>query len=281
MSTQPPATVYDILQIPPGDKDNPAWVNEEFEAVVSGVRPGQGRKPTKAKLSDPHNPGVSIEACFFGGRNVASYNGKVCLFSGQGMKMGEYNGTPELTIGDKVTIQVLGGHAASTTTAPAGRAPAARGTVDDTRGGSHPDEPPPPAAPAPRAIEGQTVGMALKEANLAVLSAHEAEAAGPDYVPGSFLAYLKSPAYSKDIYHLASDIIRVSHLIQAGKLAPSAKDRADPDFEKKQAAAKEAARVAAEEAERKRKEAEEAEARRRAAQSAPAAQENLDEDVPF
>jgi hypothetical protein len=275
MSSQPPATVYDVLQIQPGTRDQKSWVDLEFEAVVSNVRPGSGRKPTKAKLSDPHNPNVSIEASFFGGRNVAGFAGKICLFSGQGMTMGEYNGVSEITIGDKTHVNVQG-------PAPAGGGNATqtqqRAPRDDTRGGGQ--EPqhdnPPPAAAGPRPIEGATVGMALKEASTAILKAHELDSST------SVMAYLKGPNYSKDLFTLTSDIIRVSMLIQSGKLAPSAKDRADPDFEKKQAAAKEAARVAAEEAERKRKEAEEAEeARRRAANQRSAPQENLDEDVPF
>lgn len=266
--SQAPTTVYDILQIPPGDRDNPAWVNQEFEAVVSNVRPGSGRVPTKALLSDAHNPNVSIKANFFGGRNVAGYQGKVCLFSGQGIKMGEYNGTPELTIGDKASINVL--DANPQTTPPARTAPAGRGPVDDSRGGGQPPDEAPPARETKPAgtlpVNGQTVGMAMKEA--IALCAQDS-------------VNINEPAFWKSVHETASDIIRVSRLLEAGKLAPSAKDRADPEFEKKQAAAKEAARVAAEEAERKRKEAEEAEARRRAAANQPPAGANLDEDVPF
>lgn len=274
-SNNAPATVYDVLQIPPGTRDQKAWVDLEFEAVVSNVRPGSGRKPTKAKLSDPHNPNVSIEASFFGGRNVAGFAGKICLFSGQGMTMGEYNGVSEITIGDKTHVNVQGPAPAGGGNAPTQTQQ--RGPRDDTRGGGHEETPPPPAATGPRPIEGATVGMALKEASTAILKAHELDSST------SVMAYLKGPNYSKDLFTLTSDIIRVSQLIQSGKLAPSAKDRADPDFEKKQAAAKEAARVAAEDAERKRKEAEEAEERRRAAanQRPAAQQENLDEDVPF
>lgn len=272
--SQAPTTVYDILQIPPGDRDNPAWVNQEFEAVVSNVRPGSGRVPTKALLSDAHNPNVSIKANFFGGRNVAGYQGKVCLFSGQGIKMGEYNGTPELTIGDKASINVL--DANPQTTPPARTAPAGRGPVDDSRGGGQPPDEAPPARETKPAgtlpINGQTVGMAMKEA--IALVCRVCENAKVDYD-------ITKPTFWQEVYVACSDIIRVSRMLETGKLAPSAKDRADPEFEKKQAAAKEAARVAAEEAERKRKEAEEAEARRRAAANQPPAGADLDEDVPF
>jgi hypothetical protein len=251
MSNTKTITVAELLEMQPGDKQNAVWINDDFEAVMTDLKPGQ--KVTTAILSDPHSPNIRIAATFFG-RDCARFDRKLVHFSGKGMTRTEYKGTQQITIGDKATVQVLGA-------APAGAAknnPATGGASGGASGSS--------------VIHGATVGMAINQATAAI-----AKAKGNEFTP----AYLNSSAFAQDLHFTASDIIRVSRALEAGKLAPKAADRNDPDFKKKQeeAAAKaEADRKAAEEAERKRIEEEE-----RAANRAPhgGGVDDIDQDIPF
>ena len=63
-------------------------------------------------------------------------------------------------------------------------------------------------------IHGATVGMAINQAMAALL---------PSYAGAEIT---KDPAFTRDLYTLASDIIRVSLHLEQGNLAPSPKDRA-------------------------------------------------------
>lgn len=244
MSNTKVITVAELLEMQAGDKQNTTWINDDFEAVMTDVKAGQ--KVTTAILSDPHSPNIRIAATFFG-RDCSRFDGKLCHFSGKSMTRTEYKGTQQVTIGDKATVQVLGA-------APAGAAksvPAAGGSAGSAGG--------------KEVYRGDAVMACIKEAaeNIRAVKGQ-----------GFTEAYLKSPAFSADLHITASDILRVSMLMQSGKLADKAKDRADPDFKKKQA---EADRKAAEEAERKKKEEEE-----RAANRTPQGDAgNIDEDVPF
>lgn len=255
MASKPPATIYDILQLTPGTKDSPTWVNDEFEASVSGLK--SGPKSTSAILSDPHNPGVQITAVFWDKRDLSRFNGCVCHFAGQGMKRDEYQGTQQVSCSAKTTVNIVG----RATNAP----------QQGNQGGQPAQQRPAPAAGAPGMIHGATVGMAINQANGIII-------AGTKDIPAAAREkFFDSPEYSRRLWTIASDIVRVSTLMEKGKLATAPKDRADPNFANKQ---KEAA-----EAEKKRIEAEEAariEAEKKAAAGqGGSAQGNLDEDVPF
>jgi hypothetical protein len=243
-------TIAQILELSPGSKGNNVWINGDFEAIVSDAQPAKGKGPATAFLSDPHNPSVSILGNFFG-TDTARFNGKICHFSGKGITRTEFKGVQQVTLGDKATIQVVG--VAGTPAKPA----ASQGTSS-----------PAPAGNAP--VFGATVGMAINQAS-------ELIRASTDNLE---LSYLTSPAFSKDLYTLASDIIRITRVLEAGKLAPSAKDRADPEAAARALAEKalaEHAAAAKAEAERKAKEDQ---AKKEANQTGPGT-EIPEEDVPF
>ena len=186
--------------MPPGGPGSPAYVNGEFEAVVTDAKSVQtktGKTMHKAKLADPQNPSVTIGATAWG-TDFTSKLGKVVHFSGKGITLTSYKETNELTIGDKTNVRVVGSHApaaalatATTASAPTGARPATLGV-----------------------IHGATVGMAINQAMAALLPSY----AGADIT--------KDSAFSRDLYTLASDIIRVSLHLEQGNLAPSPKDRA-------------------------------------------------------
>lgn len=261
MSTKPPATIYDILQLQPGTKESPTWVNDEFEATVSGLK--SGPKSTSAILSDPHNPGVQITAVFWDKRDLSRFNGCVCHFAGQGMKRDEYQGTQQVSMSAKTTVNVVG------------RAPGNQG--GQNAGSGQPQGQQRPAgnaapAGAPGVLHGATVGMAINQANGIII------AGAKDMKAEDREKFFDSPAYSRMLWTIASDIVRIALLMEKGKLATAPKDRADPEFAKKQKEAAEKAeadRKAAEEAEKKRLEAEQR------GNNSGGAQGNLDEDVPF
>lgn len=259
MASKAPATIYDILQLVPGTKEAPQWVNDEFEGVVSGLK--SGPKSTSCVVSDAHNPNVSITAVFWDKRDLSRFNGCVCHFAGQGMKRDEYQGTQQVSCSAKTTVNVVG--RATNQPAPQGGG--------QPQGGAAPKGNPAPAG-SPGVIHGATVGMAINQANGILIAGTR------ELKPEDREKFFDSPDYSRRLWTIASDIVRVSTLMEKGKLATAPKDRADPNFAAKQKEAAEKAeadRKAAEEAERKRLEAE---AR---TNNTAGNQGNLDEDVPF
>lgn len=237
-------TIGEILEMSPGDRQNAVWINDDFEAVLSDPKRGQGKAPNTAVLTDPHNSGISILGNFFG-VDPAKWANKVVHISGKGISRTEYKGTQQVTIGDKATIQVVGD--AKPGQAPKGGAAGSSGGVS---GNPH----------------GAQVGMAINQACGLIK-----EADGQ-----MTMDYLKSVQFSQDLYIVASDILRIARVLEAGKLADSPKHRADPDAKKRE----EEERKAKEEAERKAKEEEERKAREAANQSTGASS-SADEDVPF
>lgn len=258
MASKPPATIYDILQLVPGSKDNPTWVNDEFEGVVSNIKSGQ--KSTSCLVSDAHNPNVSITAVFWDSRDLSRFNGCVCHFAGQGMKRDEYKGTQQVSCSQKTTVNVVG-RATNQGAQNAGTPPAQ----------SRPSNPG-PSSSAPGVIHGATVGMAINQANGIIIAGTK------DIPPAEREKFFDSPEYSRRLWTIASDIVRVSTLMEKGKLATAPKDRADPNFANKQKEAAEAEKKRLEEEERQRIEAEKKAA---AGNQGGQSQGNLDEDVPF
>lgn len=248
MSKNQTITVAQLLEMQPGTKEKATWINDDFEAVVSDVKAGD--KMTRAVLSDPHNPRITISATFWSA-GIARFDGKLCHFSGKGMTRTEYKGDQQVTIGEKATVQIMGA-------APAGAGSAGG---DKGTGAAH------GARPA-SGVNGATVGMAINQAAAMIRETDTFTQGG--------LQYLHSPQFSADLYVSASDILRVSRLLESGKLAESAKHRADPGAKERE----EAEKKAKEDAERKAKE--EAEARQRREQNlAPSGTGSVDDDVPF
>lgn len=245
-------TIGEILEMTPGDRQNVTWINDDFEAVVSDVKHGSGKAPSTAVLTDPHNSGISILGNFFG-VDPSRYAGKVCHFSGKGLSRTEYKGTQQVTMGDKATIQIVGD--AKPGQAPKGQSAGSSGSAGGT------------------GIHGATVGMAINQACQLIM--HSDRCAGQSgELP---IEYLHSAEFSRDVGLIASDLIRVSRVLEAGKLADSPKVRNEDPQEKAKREAEEKAAAEKAEAERKAKE----EAEKRAANQSSGASSNVDEDVPF
>lgn len=201
-------TVAELLEMQAGDKENAAWINDDFEAIVSNVTVRQ--KATLATLSDPHNPRVSIDATFFGRQGVARFEGAVCHFSGSGMTRTEYNGKQQVTIGSKATVQIVG----------QASAPAATAQSAPRNSQPHRSAPAGGGSAASGAIFGATVGMALNQAIALVRERH-----------GDYAAeHLMTVEGQKELHTLTSDILRMAALLEKGKLAPSVRERNQGEF---------------------------------------------------
>lgn len=269
-------TIAELLEIPAGEKGSPSWVNSDFVALVSHCKAPAGKLPGQATLADP-DTGITIVGKFFG-RDPGRYEGQTVRISGSGMTRTAYNGTEQVTIGDKATISVERAAAPAAakpatpppTTAHAPAAPATQGQGQLS-----------PATPAALAVFGATVGMALNNACTIIRDDYLADFTAPQRVN-----YYKGTEFSRDLWQLASDIIRVSRILESGKLADSPKVRADPDAAARAAQERANAEHAAAEAAKAAKE--EAERRARAAKASASAPDNVDpntpgdgEDVPF
>jgi hypothetical protein len=133
---------------------NGTYVNGELHAFVRGVKPPfKEGAPSKAELSDSTG---SISASFWGG-GIEHWDGKKVVLSGKGMKVGEYKGTKQLSVGDEVDIRY-------------GGAPGAAAQEAEPMPGDPVPVPNQPrqsqgnvfAAPSGTRVPGATVGMAVK-----------------------------------------------------------------------------------------------------------------------
>lgn len=198
-----PITVAEVIELPAGTKEDPSWVNGDLTAVIDNVQPNDGR--TDLFLTDPDNPGISIKATAFGDRDLTRFDGQVCKLSGS-MARTEYNGRDQVTIFAKCQINLAGNGAGRRQE----RAPAASHNEGARRE-------PKPAPHAVSTVNGQTVGMAMKEA-----------------IPLVALEGIKldDPKFWPRVKQHASDIIRISQSLEKGHLnAPSWEKKAAPQPE--------------------------------------------------
>lgn len=135
---------------------------------------------------------------------------------------------PPFRQGDQVEVEITGDHRGVSKLKIQKPQQATQGSFQAPQApkptqGSYPTRPAPRQAPMPQQqdIHPATVGMALKEACALVSASQEPLE----------LSYLHSQAFSKDVYLVASDIIRMARALEAGKLAPPARDRANPGQE--------------------------------------------------
>lgn len=190
-------TLGAICELTPGDKENPTWVNGEFTATVSKCQSRQtktGQTMITGELTDP-DTGASINFSAFG-RKVFPPVGSIVQIGGQGISLGEYNGTPQLTFGAKATVNKVGGSAAPQ------NAPAAQGRS------SHP----PARNNAPtgqgNGFLGVTVGMAINNAALDMRHVCTTDPFLDDH-----------DAVAKWVWQRASVYLRVAQALEAGKLS--------------------------------------------------------------
>lgn len=211
-------TIAAILEMEPGTKDDPQWVNGEFSAVVSewtARKTKSGTDFVSGTLDDP-DTNATINFSWFGRRNFPA-PGSTVLVGGNGISLTEYNGDLQLTFGKGTTVNTVG-HAPD------------RQERTQTRSAAPARSTPPPArqnassAPA-GAFLGVTVGMALN--NACQFTLEEAKD------PGASGLRIGDPEFYRRIWDHASQILRVAQVLEKGKLAPNPTDtnEAEPEPE--------------------------------------------------
>lgn len=190
-------TLGEVCELP-----DDSWVNGEFKGVVNNVEDKTtktGAPYSTGFADDPDTPSISIKVTVFG-RSLKAFAGKVCLFGGQGIKKKSFRGSPELSLGEKATINVIGSHTGT---------PKAQGGASEAAGKA-----PNGANHAKGAPEGQTLGMALKAAVDILL--HNARVNNEAIDEDSF---------TDPLYRIASRIMRTNRYMAAGNLAENPKTR--------------------------------------------------------
>lgn len=216
-SSQPNLTVTQVIELMPGDKDNPSWVNPGFDGVIAAIERKQSKagKPFwKVSIEDEHNPGGSgITLTLFQAPKFSE--GDVVSFSGGGIRREEYNGNAQVALGKSSATNVL--------------RRAGSGSQQHAPADTHPDLEPAPAAtrapaPAPYStprapggsqplVNGQTVGMAMKEAISLAVIAHGGTAGVEQAI--------STKEFWAQVKLTASNIIRISRSLEEGNLSPS------------------------------------------------------------
>ena len=193
-------TIGAILEMQPGDRENPCWVNGEFHARVEQAQQRQGNKGaffTGSLVDDDIGAQIAFTAF---GRKMFPPQGSLVNIGGQGISLGEYNGNLQLTIGQKATVNRVN---ASVAAPPARSAASPRATPSSARQN----------APAGQgtAYLGVTVGMSLNNAAL------DMRALNPDdtSTPNPF----DHEAVGKWVWQRASVYLRVAASLEAGKLS--------------------------------------------------------------
>ena len=144
------------------------YVNGMVEGYLVQIRPPQGKAPAKGKLQEGAG---TIDVTLWGG-DASHWEGKRVRLSGKGMKVTEYKGVKQLSVGDKVMIEAAGGAQPS---APQEQMP----------GDPAPDQTPSapiqarsvaqnrPSEPSVAPIHGATVGLAINNAREIWLSINQ------------------------------------------------------------------------------------------------------------
>jgi hypothetical protein len=244
-------TVGQVLELAPGTTDNTTWINPGFTGkieLVSSFQAKSGKTFYNVTVVDPDNTNIAIHALF--SKAPKFQEGQLVEFSGKGLRRQEYNNKPQFAVSDSTDIIVTEGgvrhHEARATAAP-GRQPAARQPAAGSSGGppahrsndgaaaaspaaAAPRSAPPPSSGGPQPIvNGQTVGMAVKEALPLVIM---------EYGGISGLSDIESPMLKPEfwgrVYEVASDIIHLSRLLESGRLAKPIKQR-QPDWQEVEA----------------------------------------------
>lgn len=189
-TNKPLLTLSQVLQIQPGDDDNPAWIND-FKALVQFTtfkEAKTGRKYWPLGLTDP-DTGATITINMWE-RPLDSWNGQMCRFSG-GMRMSEYNGKPEIKLGKKTLIAPM----VEAVSEPYPAKGLSKGYEASTKAYK---EEPLEGQSVKFKPQGQTVGMAINQAC-------------------EFLRAQNKPFSSEYVWDIATQIIRISYKLENGK----------------------------------------------------------------
>lgn len=219
-------TVGQVLELAPGDKQNATWINPGFVGQIESIESftsNKGDRFFNVGVVDPDNANIAIGTLL--SNDPKFKEGDIVEFSGKGLRRTEYKNKAQFSTGRDTDIIVT----RSGVSHPATRSAATNGAARPAANGGQSAPPSssgsPSAAHAP--IFGATVGMAMKEALALAVMEHGGIPALDDTTnPDASPSPLKDPAFWGRVHEIASDICRVSLLIEKGKIAPAIKARA-------------------------------------------------------
>lgn len=206
-----PIGVEQLLEIPPADD---AWVNVPIIARVIAVETIPKKTSGnfwKVELGSDTSAARIFMSVFTPPKFA---RGALIEIGGSGNRVKEYRGNPELSLGKQVEIHVI---STALPTARHNPPPPNRAPADDQRGGGPPAEnPPAEQLPLPGTetaqlfpMQGQTVGMVMKEAVALIILAHPPTDA--EIEDGKF--------YAK-VWRVSSHLAKISAKLLRGDLAP-------------------------------------------------------------
>lgn len=190
-------SVAEVLELPAGDDVNVSWINADVSANVLAIdskRSKAGKPYWKVVFGDSVNPRMQVETSIFTAPKFSI--GDAVLITGKGMRRTQYKDTAQIAFSKETQVMVVGRTVpAQSHAAP----PPAR----------QPDLPPASQPSAGFIPHGASVGMAVKEGLALTLS----EARAADRPIGD-------PEFWKRCYKHSSDILRLMHTLESGRLAP-------------------------------------------------------------
>lgn len=131
-TSNPPLSVAQLLEIVPSED---SWVNDGFTAVVRAIKPppaNDAKKFWKCTLADTTGSATISMTVFFAPKFS---EGDQIDVVGQGIKRKEYNGTAEVSVGQKSEIHIVG--RAVRNQEPGTASPAAAGAEAQPKGDFH------------------------------------------------------------------------------------------------------------------------------------------------
>lgn len=187
-------SIAQVCQLDPGTKDDATWINPGLTGVVRSIATKNsktGKKFYPCVIADVTGP-ETIEISFFD-RLPQFKEGDLIDVFGKGLRRTEFNGKAQATIGKDTQVAVIGrsAHEPEQRQAAETGAPAVNGK--------------------PQHVNGQTVGMAVKEAIGIVSDGLRDSKQSMD---------LTSPEFWKLVKQIASNIIRISQSLEIGHLSP-------------------------------------------------------------
>ena len=190
-----PLSVAELCELP-----TDSWVNDGFTAVAEMIERRIAKKTQKpfwvCTMSDTTGS-ASVELAMF---TAPKFNkGDQVDFLGQGIKFKTTEYGPKVSVGEKTEIHVVGKsvhHDEQVQRKEAGQ-PALNGD--------------------PQRIDGQTVGMSIKEAIALALAAHREPDASP---PKPIRTILADTLFWADVKTYSGNIIRISRSLCNGHLSP-------------------------------------------------------------
>lgn len=192
-------SVAEVFELQPGTEEDPTWVNPGMLATVAKivntkVKQGrmEGRTMNICTLRDTVGS-AEISMTLF---QAAKFKeGDVIELSGGGIRRTEYKGMAQVTMGKNSQVHLVG-----------------KGVHHEDQERRKENLEPAPNGTKQR-VNGQTVGMAMKEA------LPLATAANPELSPDQ-------PEFWGKVHQYASTIIRLSNALEHGNLTPAMTSRA-------------------------------------------------------